>query len=91
MATGVVKWFNGQKDSTLFSQTMVGRTCLFTLARSSVRAFMGWPKGRRSPSRSRPIRGAERRALKICRPYNIGRRFGFTDVLRLKPRKPCQK
>src|SRR6516165_5613067 len=47
-----------KKGSALFSRTMVGRTYLFTSARSSVRAFMDWPKGRSYPSRLRPIRGA---------------------------------
>jgi hypothetical protein len=65
MATGVVSGSTAKKALALFSRTMVGRTYLFTLAPSSVRAFMDWPKGRRSPSRPRLIRGAERRALKI--------------------------
>src|SRR6516164_10490607 len=62
---------------------MVGRTCLFTLARSSVRAFISWPKGRRYPSRLRLIRGAERRALKISGRYNDGRTrqfHGYTET-----------
>jgi 'Cold-shock' DNA-binding domain len=65
MATGVVKWFNGQKGFGFIQPDNGGRTYLFILAQSSVRAFMDWPKGRSYPSRPRLIRGAERRALKI--------------------------
>ena len=65
MATGVVKWFNGQKGFGFIQPDNGGPDVFVQLAPLSVRAFMDWPKGRRSPSRPRLIRGAERRALKI--------------------------
>jgi len=64
MATGVVKWFNGQKGYG-FIQPDNGGPDVFVHISAVERAFMGWPKGRKYPSRKSLIRGAESRALKI--------------------------